>query len=138
MIKNTNKIITQNISIVEDILMEFVQEIVTKEEEKTLNIDSLELMIGDIVDEFTNTILTISGQLLSNINSNNEANTEGKNHRNVNKPKLKKRNQTKKILSLFGEISVTRDKYYDRVLGKEYGENDEILGLNRKHRITRV
>src|SRR5699024_5166055 len=36
-----------------------------------------------------------------------------------------------------GKISVTRDKYYDRVLGKEYGENDEILGLNRKHRITK-
>lgn len=137
MIKNTNKILTQNISIVEDILMEFVQKIVTKEEEKTLNIDSLELLIGDIVDELTNTILTISGQLLSNINSNNEANTEGKNHRNINKPRLKKRNQTKKILSLFGKISVTRDKYYDRVLGKEYGENDEILGLNRKHRITK-
>jgi len=61
MIKNTNKILTQNISIVEDILMEFVQKIVTKGEEKTLNIDSLELLIGDIVDELTNTILTISG-----------------------------------------------------------------------------
>src|SRR5699024_12061907 len=90
MIKNTNKILTQNISIVEDILMEFVQKIVTKEEEKTLNIDSLELLIGDIVDELTNTILTISGQPLSNINSNNEANTEGKNHRNINKPRLKR------------------------------------------------
>ena len=42
MINNTNEILTQNISNVEDILMEFIQKTVKQEEEKVLNVDSLE------------------------------------------------------------------------------------------------
>ena len=38
---------------------------------------------------------------------------------------------------MFGEITVIRDKYYCRRCGQGYGENDEIIGLNRDHRLTK-
>ena len=78
MINNTNKIVTQNINNVEGILMEFMQEIVRKEEGKRLNVDSLETLIGSTIAEFTKTIISMSGLALSNINSNNDINTKDK------------------------------------------------------------
>ena len=127
MINSTNKILTQNISNVEDIIMEFMQKIVNKEEMKELDIDSIELLIGEAIDRFTKTLVDMSGLILSNINGNIQ-------DENV---RLKKRNQTKKITTLFGEITVVRDKYYDKVNDREYGENDDILGLNRNHKLTK-
>lgn len=131
MINNVNDILTQNIINVEDIIMEFIQKIVKQEAEKALSVDSLEILIGGAVAEFTKALVDTSGLLLSNISNNDNINIQGE------KQRIKKRNQTKKITSLFGEITVIRDKYYDKVLDKEYGENDDMLGISRNHRLTK-
>lgn len=132
MINNTNEILAQNINEVEGILMEFMHKIVKQEENKKLNIDSIELLIGDTIAEFTKTVLWMSGLALSNIDSNKEKYCEcGK------KLILTKKNESISIQSMFGKINVVRDQYFCRRCHSGNGENDTLLGLNRSHRQTK-
>ena len=132
MINNTNKILAQNINEVEGILMEFMHKIVKQEEDKKLNIDSVELLIGDTIAEFTNALLSMAGLSLSNISGNKETHCGcGK------KLILTKKNEPIGYLSMFGKIIVVRDSDFCRRCGVGHGENDDIIGLNRPHRQTK-
>ena len=132
MINNTNEILAQNINEVEGILMEFMHKIVKQEEEKKLNIDSVELLIGNTIAEFTNAVLSMAGLALSNISGNK------KTHCNCGKKLVStKKNEPIGFLSMFGKITVVRDTDFCRRCGSGHGENDAIIGLNRPHRQTK-
>jgi hypothetical protein len=132
MINNTNEILAQNINKVEGILMEFMHKIVKQEEEKNLNIDSIELLIGSTIAEFTNIVLPMAGLALSNISDNKETHCKcGK------KLRFSKKDESISFLSMFGKITVVRDKCFCRRCGSGHGENDTIIGLDRIHRQTK-
>jgi Uncharacterised protein family (UPF0236). len=132
MINNTNEILAQNINQVEGILMEFMHKIVKQEDEKKLNIDSIELLIGNTIAEFTKTVLSIAGSTLSNVSSNKEMYCKC-----GNKLIRTKKNEPISFLSMFGKITVVRDKDFCRRCGSGNGQSDDILGLNRSHRQTK-
>ena len=132
MINNTNEILSQNIHEVEGILMEFMHKIVRQEEKKELSIDSIELLIGSTIEQVTKTVVSIAGLALSNISGNKETHCKcGK------KLILTKKNEPIGFLSMFGKITVVRDKQFCRRCGSGYGENDDIIGLDRAHRQTK-
>ena len=132
MINNTNEILSQNINEVEGILMEFMHKIVKQEEDKKLDIDSVELLIGNTISEFTNAVLSMAGLVLSNISGHK------KTHCNCGKKLTPtKENEPIGFLSMFGKIIIVRDCDFCRRCGVGHGENDDTIGLNRSHRQTK-
>ena len=133
MINKTKEILTQNINEVEGILMDFMYKIVKQEEERKLNIDSIELLIGNTIEEVTKAVLSMAGSALSNISSSNK-----ETHCKCGKKLIiTKKNEPISIASMFGKITVARDKEFCRRCGIGHGNIDHIVGLDRSHRQTK-
>lgn len=67
MIKNTNETLYKSIPEAEAILRRMMDEIIKQEKEGTVTINTVEKLIGEAIGQFTNIVLGMSGQLLSNI-----------------------------------------------------------------------
>lgn len=67
MIKNTNEILLKNIPEAEAILRKMMEEMIKQEKEGKITINTVEQLIGEAIGQFTNILLGMSGQLLSNI-----------------------------------------------------------------------
>jgi len=67
MIKNTNEILLKNIPEAEEILRKVMEEMIRQEKEGKIAINTVEQLIGEAISKFTNVILGMSGELLSNI-----------------------------------------------------------------------
>lgn len=67
MIKNTNEVLLKNIPEAEEILRKMMEEMIKQEKEGKITINTVEQLIGEAIGQFTNILLGMSGQLLSNI-----------------------------------------------------------------------
>jgi uncharacterized membrane protein len=67
MIKNTNEVLLKNIPEAEGILRKMMEEMIKQEKEGKITINTVEQLIGEAIGQFTNILLGMSGQLLSNI-----------------------------------------------------------------------
>lgn len=67
MIKNTNEVLLKNIPEAEAILRKMMEEMIKQEKEGKITINTVEQLIGEAIGQFTNILLGMSGQLLSNI-----------------------------------------------------------------------
>lgn len=133
MIKNSNKILTQNLIKVEGILKDFVKEAIEKEEQGELTINSIEDMAGEAIKEVTGLILSMAGGLLSNIEV-----TEVEEYCSCRKKLITaKKNSKTNILSMYGQIQVTRDIVHCRRCHKGYGVINKKIEIDNKHRVTK-
>jgi hypothetical protein len=96
-----------------------------------LTIDSIEPLIGDAIKSFSKTVLDMSGAALSNVTNTKKNCNCGK------KLVLTNKNQPISILSMFGKLTVVRDELFCRMYHKGHSENDEMLNLNRVHKLTK-
>jgi len=67
MIKNTDEIVLKNIPEAEEILRELKDRAEKLEREKKLNINTVEKLIGEAISQFSEIVLGMSGELLSNL-----------------------------------------------------------------------
>jgi ribosomal protein S3AE len=67
MIKNTSETLNRSIPEAEETLRKIMDEIIKQEKEGTVTINTVEKLIGEAIEQFTNIVLGMSGQLLSNI-----------------------------------------------------------------------
>lgn len=133
MIKNIDNIVAQNVGELEWILKEFAKEAVTLEDNGELTITTLEKIAGKTIKSIIQIVLIMMGSFLSNIDRGeiNRICPCGK------KMGISKRNVTTRILSMFGEVLVTRDMLFCRRCHKGAGVLDKELEIYGEHRITK-
>jgi len=133
MINKFNEIVTQNIGEMEWIIKEFAKEALELEEQRKLTINSAEKMAGATISIMIRLILSMTGELLSNIDvGKSEVYCEcGK------KMVSAKKNALTRVLSVLGDIPVTRDTFFCRRCHKGHGVLDKELEIYGEHRITK-
>lgn len=67
MVKDTNNVLLKNIPEAEEILRKMMEEMIKQEKEGKITINTVEQLIGEAIGQFTNILLGMSGQVLSNI-----------------------------------------------------------------------
>lgn len=133
MIKNIDNIVAQNVGELEWILKEFAKEAVTLEDNGELTITTLEKLAGKTIKSIIQIVLIMMSSFLSNID-------RGEINRICpcrKKMGISKRNVTTRILSILGEVLVTRDMFFCRRCHKGAGVLDKELEIYGEHRITK-
>lgn len=133
MINHTNEILAQNLEKAECILKEFLKDVLNKETEGKLTINSMEKLLGRMIASLIHMGLSMAGALLSNIVFENADRycSCGK------KLVVTKKGVLTGILSMFGYIPVTRDELFCRRCHKGHGVTDKMLEISGEHRITK-
>lgn len=76
MIKKVDCIMSQKIPEVEKIFTKFITQIVEKEQEKKLNINNVEKIIGETITLLVNNLMSTTGELLSNVEGQDNCSCE--------------------------------------------------------------
>jgi hypothetical protein len=133
MINKSNEILSQTNSKMEEILKNTFEQIITAENAGKLSINTVEKIIGETIKIFISVILQMAGSLLSNISEQDELICECCKR----KLRINKKSVPLSIMTLYGKVAILRNEMYCRYCGIGRGVNDNILKINKKHRITK-
>ena len=125
MINNTEVILAQSTLGMEDILTKLLENVIEKEKNEELNIDSAEKLIGKTIKKVTTVILSMIGNLLNNIVERDNCQCK-----HCNKSlSINKKSVNRSIMSIYGAIQVKRDTLFCRLCHEGRGVNDDFLGI---------
>lgn len=111
MINNTNMILAQSTLGMEDILTKLLENVIAQEKDKNITIDSAETLIGETIKRVTALILSMVGNLLSNIKEQDNCECEICNKALT----VNKKNVNHSIMTIYGPISIKRDTLFCRL-----------------------
>jgi hypothetical protein len=134
-IKNYESIVSLGDQKVQQIWKVFYEDIKEMALTQQLNINSTEELMLVFVKKIKRFLTFISGVFLSNIdienNSNIRYNAENEEF------KLLIKEAPINILTVLGDINITRDYYFSRSKSEGFGETDKILEISNKHLMTK-
>jgi len=133
-IKNSNSIITSFSNKFQGIFDNFINYINDMVPTEQLNINSAEDLMNIFIKDTKEMLTSLIGTIFSNI-TNNSSNII---YDNGIKYKCIKKNEPITILTTQGKVTFERDYYYSRKNFEGFGENDKILEISDKHRMSKA
>jgi hypothetical protein len=134
-IKNYESIVSLGDEKMQQIWKVFHEDIKEMARTQQLNINSTEELMLIFVKQIKQFITAICGLFLSNLKTENNSNIIC-NEENV-EFKLLKKEAPINILTLLGDMNITRDYYFSRLKSEGFGETDKILEISNKHLMTK-
>ncbi len=116
------------------VLERFEEELRQGLRECKLTIDDIEKLMGKSLSEIKDSVIEITGEIMAEETKDEEEICKecGKTLK-----KNKKREQPLTYNTEYGEITIVRNMDYCSYCGKLFGQGDNRLGLDRKHRATK-
>lgn len=133
MINNSEEILTQTSVEMEEVLKKVLKDFVIKEESNDLNINNSEKIIGNAINSMISIVLSMAGMLLSNISSQDDCTCDKCNK----KLRVNKKSSPITIMTLYGKLKIIRDEITCRKCGIGRGINDNLLQIDKRHRVTK-